>query len=212
MNKLNVCEIFKSIQGESTFSGSVCSFVRLTGCNLRCNYCDTTYAFTEGNEFTIEEIVQLVLKHKTRLVQITGGEPLIQRNTPELCKRFLELGYTVLVETNGSCNIGVISSECHRIVDVKCPDSGMGDSFLKSNLTMLSHKDELKYVISGKADFDWALKHICENKLQSYTINFSPNMHCISAQSLADWILEYNAPVRLNVQLHKLIWGERRGV
>ena len=131
MNKLNVCEIFKSIQGESTFSGSVCSFVRLTGCNLRCNYCDTTYAFTEGNEFTIEGIVQLVLKHKTRLVQITGGEPLIQRNTPELCKRFLELGYTVLVETNGSCNIGVISSECHRIVDVKCPDSGMGDSFLK---------------------------------------------------------------------------------
>ena len=154
----------------------------------------------------------MVLKHKTRLVQITGGEPLIQRNTPELCKRFLELGYTVLVETNGSCDIGVISSECHRIVDVKCPDSGMGDSFLKSNLTMLSHKDELKYVISGKADFDWALKHICENKLQSYTINFSPNMHCISAQSLADWILEYNAPVRLNVKLNKLIWGERRGV
>jgi 7-carboxy-7-deazaguanine synthase len=212
MNKLNVCEIFKSIQGESTFSGSVCSFVRLTGCNLRCSYCDTTYAFTGGNEFTIEEIIQSVLKHQTRLVQITGGEPLIQKNTPELCKRFLELGYTVLVETNGSCDIGVIPPDCHRIVDVKCPDSGMGDSFLKSNLAMLTRKDELKYVISGKSDFDWALEHISENKLQCHAINFSPNMRCISARTLAEWILECNATVRLNVQLHKLIWGERRGV
>jgi 7-carboxy-7-deazaguanine synthase len=212
MNKLNVCEIFKSIQGESTFSGSVCSFVRLTGCNLRCSYCDTTYAFTEGNEFTLEEIVQSVLTHKTRLVQITGGEPLIQENTPELCRRFLDLGYTVLVETNGSCDIGVISPDCHRIVDVKCPDSGMGDSFLKNNLAMLTHKDELKYVISSRSDFDWALEHISVHRLQSYTINFSPNTHCISAQTLAEWILEFNASVRLNVQLHKLIWGERRGV
>lgn len=212
MNKLNVCEIFKSIQGESTFSGSVCSFVRLTGCNLRCSYCDTTYAFTEGNKFTIEEIVQSVLEHETRLVQITGGEPLIQKNTPELCKRFLELGYTVLVETNGSCDIGIISSDCHRIMDVKCPGSGMGDSFLTSNLAVLTHKDELKYVISGKSDFDWAVEHISGHKLHSHTINFSPNMHCISAQTLAEWILEYNAPARLNVQLHKLIWGEDRGV
>ena len=176
MNKLNVCEIFKSIQGESTFSGSVCSFVRLTGCNLRCSYCDTTYAFTGGNEFTIEEIIQSVLKHQTRLVQITGGEPLIQKNTPELCKRFLELGYTVLVETNGSCDIGVIPPDCHRIVDVKCPDSGMGDSFLKSNLAMLTRKDELKYVISGKSDFDWALEHISENT--SMPPSISPNMRC----------------------------------
>ncbi|HEX3019450.1 MAG TPA: radical SAM protein [Chitinispirillaceae bacterium] len=212
MNKLLVCEIFKSIQGESTFAGTVCSFVRLSGCNLRCRYCDTTYAFTEGNELSIDEIVQSVSKLKTRLVEITGGEPLIQKNTPDLCNAFLELGYTVLVETNGSCDISAVSSDCHRIIDVKCPGSGMGDSFLEKNLSVLTNKDELKYVISDRSDLDWAIKHISANNLQSYIINFSPNMHGISARTLAEWILECDAPVRLNIQLHKLIWGERRGV
>lgn len=212
MNKLEVCEIFKSIQGESTFSGSVCSFVRLSGCNLRCSYCDTAYAFTESNLLSFDEIIDSVLKHETRLVQITGGEPLIQKNTAELCNRFLKLGYTVLVETNGSTEIASVSSACHRIVDVKCPGSGMGGSFLEGNIAALTRNDELKYVISDLSDFNWALDHIYTNDLKSYTINFSPNMNCLSAQTLAEWILEHNAPVRLNLQLHKLIWGDRRGV
>lgn len=212
MNKLEVCEIFKSIQGESTFTGLVCSFVRLSGCNLRCDYCDTSYAFTEKTLMTIDAIVSIVESHDTKLVEITGGEPLIQKFTPELCNKFLEKGFEVLVETNGSCDISVISSECHRILDIKCPGSGMTDSFLESNITVLSRKDELKYVISDESDFYWALNHVQMHKLQCYTPIFSPNLNRISANELASLIIKSNAPVRLGLQLHKFIWGDIRGV
>lgn len=212
MNNINVCEIFKSIQGESTFAGSICSFVRLSGCNLRCSYCDTRYAFSEGEDMSIESILQSVKKHNTMLVEITGGEPLIQSGTSILCNEFLRQGYSVLVETNGSCDLSSLPTGCHRIVDVKCPGSGTGDSFLLSNLELLTDMDELKYVISDKSDFDWALDHILTHNLQNNTVLFSPNLSSISAAELASLILEKNAPVRLGVQLHKLIWGERRGV
>lgn len=212
MNNLKVCEIFKSIQGESTFAGSVCSFVRLSGCNLRCTYCDTRYAFSQGEEVQIDSIIESVKKHDTRLVEITGGEPLIQQHTPDLCKEFLQLGYTVMVETNGSCDISILPAGCHRIVDVKCPYSGVSNAFLSSNLDVLTNKDELKYVISNESDFDWALKHVLTHNLQNITILFSPNTNCISTSELASLILNKKAQVRLGVQLHKLIWGDQRGV
>ncbi len=213
MNNLNVCEIFKSIQGESTFAGCLCTFVRLSGCNLRCTYCDTTYAFTEGTQYTVKNIIDEVVALGNNIVEITGGEPLYQNNTGALCNELLHQGFTVLVETNGSYDISAISERCHRIIDVKCPGSGMCGSFLEKNFDILTHNDELKFVISDKTDFDWALLEVTTRKLYNKaTILFSPNMNRIKPADLAAWIVDQNAPVRLGIQLHKVIWGDKRGV
>ncbi len=214
LNKtLNVCEIFKSIQGESTFAGEICSFVRLKGCNLSCVFCDTKYAFTEGTIQTVEQVFTTIKTHCTSLVEITGGEPLLQDNTPALCKKFLDNGYTVLVETNGSFSIDLLPAGCIRIIDVKCPGSGEEESFNKSNIEKLTNRDELKFVLSDKTDFNWAMDFIRKYELNKRaTILFSPCMGKISLPDLAEWIIESNAPVRLNLQLHKIIWGDKRGV
>jgi 7-carboxy-7-deazaguanine synthase len=210
---LKVCEIFKSIQGESTHAGKVCSFVRLTGCNLHCSYCDTIYALTEGEELPLEQIVRAVQTHRTKLVEITGGEPLLQAETPLLCKRFLELGYTVLVETNGSIDISAVPPPFIRIVDVKCPSSGHEVTFLQKNFSHLTPTDECKFVMSDKDDFFWALDVVRKENLHEIaTVIFSPNMKLLRPKDLAEWIVEENAPVRLGVQLQKIIWGDRRGV
>jgi 7-carboxy-7-deazaguanine synthase len=210
---LRVCEIFKSIQGESTHAGKVCSFVRLTGCNLQCSYCDTVYALTEGEEQSIEEMVREVQAHHTRLVEITGGEPLLQAETPLLCKRFMELGYTVLVETNGSLDISAVAPPVVRIIDVKCPSSGHAGSFLQKNISLLTPADECKFVLSDKDDFFWALDVVRkENLHETGTVIFSPNTKLLSPKDLAEWIIGENAPVRLGVQLHKIIWGDKQGV
>jgi len=210
---LKVCEIFKSIQGESTHAGRVCSFVRLTGCNLHCSYCDTAYAVTEGEEQSIEEIVREVQAHRTTFVEITGGEPLLQAETPLLCKRFLELGYTVLVETNGSIDISAVPPPVIRIVDVKCPSSGHEGTFLQKNISQLTPTDECKFVLSDKDDFFWALDVVRKENLHEIaTVVFSPNMKLLPPKDLAEWILEENAPVRLGVQLQKIIWGDTQGV
>jgi len=210
---LKVCEIFNSIQGESSHAGKTCSFVRLSGCNLRCTYCDTPYALTEGEELPLEQVVRSVQEHRTRLVEITGGEPLLQAETPLLCKRFLELGYTVLVETNGSLAISIVPPPAIRIVDVKCPSSGHEGSFLSKNISLLTSCDECKFVLSDKDDFFWALDVVHKENLHEIaTVIFSPNMKLLPPKDLADWILEENAPVRLGVQLHKIIWGDLRGV
>jgi 7-carboxy-7-deazaguanine synthase len=210
---LRVCEIFKSIQGESAHAGKACSFVRLAGCNLRCSYCDTPHALTEGKESSLEETVCAVREHRTRLVEITGGEPLLQAETPLLCGRFLELGYTVLVETNGSLDIGAVPPPVIRIVDVKCPSSGHEGSFLKKNFSLLTENDECKFVLSNRDDFYWALDVVRgENLHETAAVTFSPNMNLLRPKELAQWILEENAPVRLGVQLHKVIWGNERGV
>jgi 7-carboxy-7-deazaguanine synthase len=212
-NSLQVCEIFKSIQGESTFAGQICSFIRLSGCNLSCLYCDTLYAFDEGTAQSIEHILKTIKTHNTMLVEITGGEPLLQQQTPALCDALLKEGYTVLVETNGSCDISTIPELCHRIVDVKCPGSGMGHSFLNGNYQALTVRDELKFVISDRQDFDWAYNLVLMRSLnKQVTVLFSPNTNSISAADLSSWILEVNAPVRLGIQLHKIIWGDKRGV
>jgi 7-carboxy-7-deazaguanine synthase len=210
---MNVCELFRSIQGESTHAGRICSFVRLAGCNLRCRYCDTKYAQLEGEERTLDDIVGEVRTHRTGLVEITGGEPLLQGDTPALCSRFLDLGYTVLVETNGTFDIGALPPGAIRIIDVKCPSSGHEESFLKVNFTRLTAADECKFVISDRDDFHWALDMVYRESLHEIvTVLFSPNMAALPPRELAEWILEESAPVRLGVQLHKFLWGDRQGV
>jgi len=212
-NMLKVCEIFKSIQGESTFAGRVCSFVRLTGCNLRCSYCDTQYAFTDGADRTVDYIVNEIEKLGCRLVEITGGEPLIQKETPALCSILLDKKYTVLVETNGSQPINLLPEPCIRIVDIKCPGSGQENSFLIDNIGYLHRRDEIKCVITDRRDFEWALEYVNRYSLHEYaTVLFSPCIGKIDISELAGWIIESNAQVRLGVQIHKFIWGDKRGV
>jgi 7-carboxy-7-deazaguanine synthase len=206
---LTVCELFKSIQGESTFAGEVCSFVRLAGCNLSCSYCDTTYAKTEGRPMSIDEVMAWVESQHCRLVEITGGEPLLQKDTVGLAAGLCDDTYTVLVETNGSQDISVLPYPCVRIVDVKCPSSGMAGSFLLQNLHSLTSNDECKFVVSDRADFDWALLFLAEHRLTSRcTVIFSPNIDNLQPKTLAEWIIETNPGVRLGLQLHTFIWGE----
>jgi 7-carboxy-7-deazaguanine synthase len=213
MNMLTICEIFKSIQGESTHAGCICTFVRLTGCNLDCSYCDTRYAFTEGRLMSIGQIVDVIDSFGVKLVEVTGGEPLLQSESVSLCEVLLQKGYKVLVETNGSLPIRLLPTGCVRIVDVKCPGSGSADSFLQENIDYLTPADEVKFVISDKTDFDWANDFVKKYQLyEKSTILFSPCMGRIEPAELASWIVESNTSVRLGLQLHKVIWGDKRGV
>ena len=213
---LKVNEIFYSIQGESSYAGRPCVFVRLTGCNLRCAYCDTQYAYHEGREFEIKDIIAQVSSHKCPLVEVTGGEPLIQKQTPFLVKGLVEKGYTVLVETNGSQDISQIDERCIRIMDIKCPSSGEEENNDLENLRRLTDKDEIKFVIGGREDYEFA-KNILEFQGRSpfirNLVHFSPLFEKIEPRLLAEWILEDCLDVRLHVQLHKIIWDPaQRGV
>jgi 7-carboxy-7-deazaguanine synthase len=213
---LVVNEVFCSIQGESSYAGWPCVFVRLTGCNLRCSYCDTLYAYEQGVERTLPEVLHEVAHCYCALVEITGGEPLIQEGTPDLIKQFLDLGYTVLLETNGSLDISIVDSRCVRIVDVKCPSSGEAGSFDYENVGRLRECDEIKCVIGSREDYLFAKKIaalIHKEASPKNVINFSPVFGRLDAGELAQWILADHLRVRLNLQLHKYIWGpERRGV
>jgi len=213
---LKVNEIFHSIQGESSWAGRPCTFVRLAGCNLRCTYCDTTYAYEEGEWMEIPAIESRIEESRCRLIEITGGEPLLQDETPQLIRRLLDKGYTVLLETNGSQDIGIVDERCIRIMDIKCPSSGEADSFYQGNLPKLTATDEIKFVIGGRKDYDYARKIIC-GQLSSVDLLlpplFSPVSGRMDVESLARWILQDKLDVRLQVQLHKVIWGaDRRGV
>jgi 7-carboxy-7-deazaguanine synthase len=213
---LKVNEVFYSIQGESSFAGHPCVFVRLTGCNLRCSYCDTQYAYDDGNTLKIDEILAEVGSYGCRLVEITGGEPLLQKETPVLVQRLLGEGYEVLLETNGSQDISRIDGRCVRIVDIKCPSSGEEDKNDLKNLNILTDKDEVKFVIGDRVDYEYAKRML--NLIPSYsmrktTVHFSTVFGEIDPKTLAKWILEDHLTVRLHLQLHKLIWGrEQRGV
>ncbi|MFP4165051.1 MAG: 7-carboxy-7-deazaguanine synthase QueE [Chitinispirillaceae bacterium] len=211
---LRVCEIFKSIQGESSFAGNLCTFVRLSGCNLACSWCDTAYAREEpGREMSVEQITEEVNKYSIKLVEITGGEPLLQAETSKLCQELLQQGYTVLVETNGSQNINLLPSGVRRIVDVKCPGSGAGNSFLMDNLETLESCDEIKFVISSLGDAAWAQMFMKENELQKIcSVIFSPVADQLEPKKLAEWIVDRELDVRMGLQLHRIIWGDRRGV
>jgi 7-carboxy-7-deazaguanine synthase len=206
---LKVNEIFYSIQGESSFLGIPFVFVRLTGCNLRCTYCDTKYAYEEGEEFTVKQILKEVKKFECHYVEVTGGEPLIQKDTPVLVDSLIDKGFTVLVETNGTKNISVINDEAVIIMDIKCPSSGESNKIDWKNLKRLKLEDEIKFVIAEKSDYDWAKKIINERSLtDKFTVLLSPVKEKLNPALLSEWILNDALKVRLQLQLHKILWPD----
>lgn len=210
---LIVHEIFFSLQGESSFAGLPCTFVRLTGCNLRCSYCDTTYAYEEGQTLAVPVILDKVRTHRIPLVEVTGGEPLLQPDCPDLVLALLRQGHTVLVETNGSQDIRRLPEECICILDLKCPSSGMTDHMDFANLRALRKQDEVKFVLQNRQDYDWAKKILQEHPLPGpgRTL-FSPAHPSLPARELADWILSDRLAVRLQIPMHRLLWpGATRG-
>ncbi len=205
---LKVNEIFFSIQGESTFAGSPCVFVRLTGCNLRCTYCDTRYAYEAGEEMSLDSVIRAVDHYRCPLVEITGGEPLLQDESGPLVKRLLDGGHTVLVETNGTLDIRAIDERAARIVDAKCPASGASDRVLFDNLDCLSPGDEVKFVISDRPDYEWACEVSSRYSLADRApVLFSPVLERLEPGTLARWMLSDRAPARLQLQLHKYLTG-----
>ncbi len=211
---LIVNEIFHSIQGESTYAGLPCVFLRLTGCSLRCQWCDTAYAFTEGVAMSLDYIVAKVQSYACPLVEITGGEPLLQPNVLPLLTRLCDLGLTVLLETSGTEDIANIDPRVIKIMDLKCPSSGESDKNRFSNLRHLTAKDELKFVLADRADYDWAKNQLAEHNLANRcAILFSPVWEQLPLKTLAEWILADRLPVRLQTQWQKHIWGpDARGV
>ena len=208
---LRVNEIFYSIQGESTFAGFPCIFIRLTGCNLRCTYCDTTYAYEQGDDIPLDRILATVKGFDCNLIEVTGGEPLIQDETPDLIAALIKKGYTVLLETNGSQDISMVDTRCARIVDIKCPSSRMDNKNYWKNLDYITPNDQLKFVIAHRQDYLYAKKVLdaaAIKRRKKLLINFSPVFNEIDLKDLAGWMLADNLPVRLQIQLHKYIWGE----
>ena len=202
---MKINEVFRSIQGESTYQGRQCTFIRFTGCNLRCSYCDTTYAYEDGVSLTAHEVLSSVKELKCPLIEITGGEPLLQEEVYQLIKALLAEGYQVLLETNGSIDISEVDPHVVKIVDIKCPDSGMSEKINWENLTKLTAQDEIKFVISSQRDYEWAKSVITENALGETTILMSPAFGRLSLQALAEWLSNDELNVRLQLQLHKYL-------
>ncbi len=204
---LRINEIYFTIQGESTHAGRPCIFIRLTYCNIRCSYCDTEYAFQDGNDMEISEILDKIKQWGCKLVEVTGGEPLFQDECSDLLKELLQYGYEVLLETGGSLSVKDVPREVIKIVDFKCPSSGMAEKNLWSIIDDLMLNDEIKFVIGDREDFDWAGKMLDKYSLSNKsTVLFSPIFNEIAPSLIADWILEENLPVRMQIQLHKHIW------
>lgn len=208
LRTLTVTEMYKSIQGESTWAGLPCTFVRLTGCNLRCVWCDTEYAFYGGRKMTIDEIVQACVALDCPLVEITGGEPLLQKNCGLFAQSLLDRGFTVLCETSGAVTIDRLPDEVIKIMDLKCPGSGEVERNDWSNIDRLSPRDEVKFVIADRADYEWSRDVVRRHNLDTRCrqVLFSPVFGSISPQSLVEWILEDKLPVRFQLQMHKFIW------
>lgn len=203
---LKINEIFFSIQGESSYAGFPCVFVRLSGCNLRCSYCDSTYAYCEGSNLSIDSILKEADGYQCKLMQITGGEPLLQKNTPALVKDALAQDYNVLLETNGSLDISAIDDKAIIIMDVKCPGSGESDKNLFENISKLKSHDEVKFVILDYEDYLWAKQILNEYpEIHKYRTHFSPVYGQLEPAKLAKWILEDNLNIRLQLQLHKYL-------
>ena len=212
---LTINEIFHSIQGESTHTGRPCVFVRLTACDLRCSWCDTPYAFTEGQKMSLDEVVRQVDAFGCGLVEITGGEPLLQRDVYPLMDRLLAAGRTVMVETGGHISVEQVPAPVIKIVDVKCPGSGESHRNDWGNLDRLAPHDEVKFVIKDRADYEYARDVVAKHRLSERVaaVLFSPVHGVMDAKELAAWILEEKLEVRLQLQAHKFIWGaDVRGV
>ena len=211
---LRVSEIFASIQGETSYVGLPFSFVRLTGCNLRCRFCDTTYAYDDGEEFSVDEIVSRVAFFGIPRVTLTGGEPLLQEEAPVLAKALLDGGYTVLVETNGTVPLSRLDPRTVKILDVKCPGSGESGKTDWGNLALLSSRDEVKFVVSSEEDYRFAREVIGKyGKERSFQVLLSPAFGLLPPEKLAGWMVGDALDARFQLQLHKLVWGpDRRGV
>lgn len=212
---LTVNEIFYSIQGESTFAGRPCVFVRLAACDLRCSWCDTPYAFYEGRKMSVEEVVAAVDRYGCPLVEITGGEPLLQDDVYDLMERLLETGCTVMLETGGHRSIARVPSAVRKIVDVKCPGSGEADKNHWANLDDLASHDEVKFVVKDRADYEFARDVVSRHALadRSAAVLMSPVHGVLDPKTLSEWILQDRLQVRVQVQLHKYIWSPTtRGV
>ena len=213
---MQVAEIFFSIQGESSFAGEPCVFVRLTGCNLRCSWCDTEYAFYDGQPMELDEVLRRVNAYPARLVEITGGEPMLQeREVLSLMARLLEQGYRVLLETSGERFLGRVLPGVVKVMDVKCPGSGEAENFCFENLQVLTPNDEVKFVLADRPDYEFACqflqRHALRDKVRA--VIFSPVFGQLEPRQLAEWILADGLDVRLGLQLHKFIWDPAmRGV
>jgi 7-carboxy-7-deazaguanine synthase len=210
---MRVTEIFHSIQGESTHAGRPCVFVRLTGCNLRCRWCDSAYTFTGGEKMTVEEVIDRVVAYGCNLVEVTGGEPLAQAEAFELIEDLCDRGLEVLIETSGSIDVSATDPRAKLILDVKCPGSGEAGSNRWTNLDLLRPQDEIKFVIADRADYEWARDVIQARNLGRWPVLLSPVWGELEPRSLAEWMLADRLPARFQTQLHKHIWGaEARGV
>ena len=214
---LRITEIFHSIQGESTWAGVPCTFVRITGCPLRCVWCDTTYAFQGGERMTLDGILERVREVGTPVVEVTGGEPLAHPNAFPLVRRLLDEGFTVLVETSGAFDVAPLDGRAHKIMDLKCPGSGESARNLWSNLDHLTARDEVKFVVKDRIDYEWTRdvirRHGLDRRVEEGSLRallVSPVWGDVDLEALAAWILEDRLPVRFQMQMHKVIWGPAR--
>lgn len=210
--RLRITEIFYSVQGEARWSGMPTVFIRLTGCPLRCGYCDTGYAFQGGEWMSFDAIEAEVKKYKTKFITVTGGEPLAQKACPDLLLRLVDAGYDVSLETSGALDISPVDTRVSRVVDIKTPDSGEVEKNLWANLEYLTRHDQIKFVICSRADYDWSVKFLNQHQLSDVCdVFFSPSYNQLSLKQLTEWILQDQLPVRVQTQLHKQIWGEEPG-
>lgn len=213
MSRLRISEIFYSLQGESRTVGFPTVFVRLTGCPLRCHYCDTEYAFTGGEMLSLEEILEKIKSYKAHYITVTGGEPLAQKDCLELMTLLCDQGYSVSLETSGAMDVSGVDQRVVKVMDLKTPKSGEMTKNKWENLEFLEIKDQIKFVLCDRQDYDWARMKISEHELDSICeILMSPSYEQLDPTDLANWILEDNLKVRMQLQLHKLLWGDKPGV
>lgn len=210
---LRISEIFHSLQGETSRAGLPTVFVRLTGCPLRCGYCDSKYAYSGGESLSLDEILAEVARYNAHYVCVTGGEPLAQAATPQLLQALCDAGYSVSLETSGALPVEDLDERVSRIVDIKTPGSGEMVQNRWENLAALNMQDEIKFVLCDRADYEWARKVLQERRLEQIApVLFSPVWETLKPVDLANWVLQDHLPVRVQVQLHKLLWGDRPGV